>query len=614
MADRINKKKERKAGGAKQELYMAIPLCLIVAVVPLIIFVKKVIVSDPGNLYWDGRSSRYDIFTYYKMVFLLIFTAIGMLLYLSMRSNDPFEKSKRPYYIPVGAYCLLTLLSAGFSEYRHVAFLGFLERYEGAVVLLAYSAILFLSMNVFSSEKTVRILFGCLLASCAVISVIGVFQYFGIDLFQNRLFQSMIIPASLKSEAGEFNLRIGERTVYSTLYNPNYVGSYMAMALPVILVMMVRAEKVIHKATLAILLVLAAITLVGSDSRAGLLGTVAAFIVLIVLYRKKILQRKWIALAVVVAVVGGLAVFNFMTDNSVISRISRMLTLEIKDDAGEAMSELHRKLDGLVDVLMEGEKTELVTEKGTLCISLDSNTLVTTDENGTTLESEYRDGTLYMRDDRFSNIRLEITPEEGYVLVYYNDYALMDILLTEAGMWSTSNRWMIYRNGRQIESFGFEGMETLGSNRGYIWSRTIPLLKDTIFIGKGPDTFALYFPQYDFLGKLKFYMTGSLFVDKAHSMYLQTALTTGVLSLAAILVLFVMYAVLSLKVLWDEDFTEFLPAAGLACFAAFCGYAIAGLFNDSTITVAPVFWVLLGMGTGINVMLGKKRTGEVAGK
>jgi len=120
--------------------------------------------------------------------------------------------------------------------------------------------------------------------------------------------------------------------------------------------------------------------------------------------------------------------------------------------------------------------------------------------------------------------------------------------------------------------------------------------------------------QYDFLGKLKFYMTGSLFVDKAHSMYLQTALTTGVLSLAAILVLFVMYAVLSLKVLWDEDFTEFLPAAGLACFAAFCGYAIAGLFNDSTITVAPVFWVLLGMGTGINVMLGKKRTGEVAGK
>ncbi|HEY8422185.1 MAG TPA: O-antigen ligase family protein, partial [Thermoclostridium sp.] len=170
-----------------------------------------------------------------------------------------------------------------------------------------------------------------------------------------------------------------------------------------------------------------------------------------------------------------------------------------------------------------------------------------------------------------------------------------------------ANRWLTYRNGREIESFGFEGMESFGSNRGYIWSRTLPLLKGTVFIGKGPDTFALYFPQYDFLNKLKLYQTGGIFVDKAHNMYLQTALNTGVLSLVAMLVLFGLYAVSSIKVLWKEDFTEFMPAAGLACFAAFCGYAAAGLFNDSNIAVAPVFWVLLGLGTGINIILIKKR-------
>jgi hypothetical protein len=60
-------------------------------------------------------------------------------------------------------------------------------------------------------------------------------------------------------------------------------------------------------------------------------------------------------------------------------------------------------------------------------------------------------------------------------------------------------------------------------------------------------------------------------------------------------------------VLWKEDFTEFMPAAGLACFAAFCGYAAAGLFNDSNIAVAPVFWVLLGLGTGINVRIMQPR-------
>ncbi len=50
---------------------------------------------------------------------------------------------------------------------------------------------------------------------------------------------------------------------------------------------------------------------------------------------------------------------------------------------------------------------------------------------------------------------------------------------------------------------------------------------------------------------------------------------------------------------------SFLPVAGLACFAAFCGYAAAGVFNDSVVSVAPVFWVLLGLGIGINIRLRK---------
>jgi hypothetical protein len=123
-----SKKREREIRNRKHELYMAMPLCLIVAVVPLIIYVRKVVVSDPGNLYWDGRSMRFDLFAYYKMAYLLIFTAAGLVLYLFLRKNNPFERAKYRYYIPLGAYSLLVLLSAVFSEYRQVAFFGFLER------------------------------------------------------------------------------------------------------------------------------------------------------------------------------------------------------------------------------------------------------------------------------------------------------------------------------------------------------------------------------------------------------------------------------------------------------------------------------------------------------
>ncbi len=587
----------------KHETYMSIPLVLIAAVVPLIVFVRKVVLNDPGNMYWDGTSEHFDIFIYYKMVYLLIFTVAGGLLYLCLRKSNPFDRSRYPYYIPIGVYCLMTLLSAVSSEHRHVAFFGILERYEGALVLIGYAVILFLVMNVFKQEKTVKMLFGCLLTSAAVISIIGVFQYFGMDLFQNSSFQRLITPLSLANEAGKFALRVNERTIFSTLYNPNYVGSYMAMVMPVIIVLIIWAKKTAHKLILAALLALTIVNWIGCDSRAGLVGAALAFLVLMILYRRKIWQRKWIALAVVVVVVGGLAVFNFTTNGSIVNRVTRMLTLEGKEDNDEVMADLHKRLAGLTDVRMDDEKAEIVTEHGTLCITLYDGTLGVYDENGKEVASDYENNVARITDERFDNIRLSIKPEEGMILVNYNDYELMDIILTNIGLRSTSNRWMIYRDGRNIESYGFEGMEAFGSNRGYIWSRTLPLLKDTIFIGKGPDTFALYFPQYDFLNKLKLYQTGSIFVDKAHNMYLQTALQTGLLSLLAMLVLFAMYVVSSIKAYWKSDFSSFLSAAGAACFASFCGYAAAGLFNDSTIAVAPVFWVLMGLGIGINLLL-----------
>ncbi len=609
------KPKVSEAAKQKNELYMAIPLCLIAGVVPLIIILKKIVLNDPGNMYWDGKDTHFDMFSYYKMIFLLIFTFIGAAAYIFLHHDIPLEKSRYKYYIPAGAFGLFTLLSAFFSEYRQVAFVGFLERYEGAFVLLAYLVILFLAMNIFKGEKSIKILFGFLLSSAAIISVIGIFQYFGKDLLQTEFFLRLITPPSLKNLDGQLVPKVNAGTIYSTLYNPNYVGSYMAMVIPVILVLIIWVKKLGHKLLLGALLALTVINLIGCDSRAGLIGTVFTIFVLVVVYRRKIIDHKWIAMAVVLVAAGGLTAFNFATNGSVFSRIERMLTLEGKEDNDEAMTALHTALAGINDIKMNDKKAEIVTEKGTIKITLENSLLDISDENDKGLSNEFENNVVRITDERFNNVKLSINAEEGMILVYYNDYELMNIILTNEGLRSTSNRWLTYRNDREIESFGFEGKEAIGSNRGYIWSRTLPLLKDTIFIGKGPDTFAIYFPQYDFLNKLKYYQTGNMFVDKAHNMYLQTALQTGILSLLAMLVLFGIYVVSSIKVYWKEDFKSFLPVAGAACFAAFCGYASAGLMNDSNVSVSPVFWVLLGLGIGINLVLkkGKEKEIKVAG-
>jgi hypothetical protein len=45
---------------------------------------------------------------------------------------------------------------------------------------------------------------------------------------------------------------------------------------------------------------------------------------------------------------------------------------------------------------------------------------------------------------------------------------------------------------------------------------------------------------------------------------------------------------------------------GGAAFIGVIGYLAAGFFNDSIVSVAPLFWILLGIGISINIKLSSR--------
>jgi O-antigen ligase len=155
---------------------------------------------------------------------------------------------------------------------------------------------------------------------------------------------------------------------------------------------------------------------------------------------------------------------------------------------------------------------------------------------------------------------------------------------------------------KKVESIGFKGYERLGSSRAYIWSRTLPLLKDTIFIGHGPDTYAMYFPQDDVIGKLKFFSNPEIIVDKPHNLYLQIAINTGIISLLALLYLWGNYIFSSFVLYNNSDLSSWQNRLGIALLGAVSAYLVAGFFNDSVISVAPVFWIILGLGISLTIL------------
>ena len=82
---------------------------------------------------------------------------------------------------------------------------------------------------------------------------------------------------------------------------------------------------------------------------------------------------------------------------------------------------------------------------------------------------------------------------------------------------------------------------------------------------------------------------------KAHNMYLQTAVQTGVLSLICLLTFWIRYFVLFVQNIRKGENKELLLIrCGIAL--GVLGFLLMGMLNDSTLAVSPVFWCILGMG------------------
>ena len=153
-----------------------------------------------------------------------------------------------------------------------------------------------------------------------------------------------------------------------------------------------------------------------------------------------------------------------------------------------------------------------------------------------------------------------------------------------------------------------EGYEWLFSRRGYIWKMTLPLLRDHILLGSGQGTFVFEFPNDDFAQRAKYNYSTEL-ITKPHNLYFQTACQSGVLAMLLCVFAWGYYLVQALRNNWRESRMSF---ASVGVMTGIFGYLLMGFLNDSTIAVAPVFWLLLGLGVRQNYEARKKEADSQA--
>jgi O-antigen ligase len=592
----------------KKDWYYLIPLVLLIIIVPLIVHLKIIPLDGAMYEFWNGQDKNYDFFSYYKMIWILICSVLALIMMFVKNYKNDWKLFKKSYFfIPIGIYSVFVFLSTILSEYKHIATFGFVDRYEGMFVLLAYMIILVAAINLVNEERQIKIVLGAIFTTTIIICSIGVFQYLGHDLWKSHFGKILMLYPKHKELVESLKMTLPDKIVYSTLYHYNYVGSYMAMLFPMSLAMLLLLKNKKVKIFMGLMSILTFINLLGSTSRAGVVGTIVALIMLIIMLNRYIIKHWKVAVVLLVGFVILFIGIDKGANGKITNRLSSLKT-EITQMFNSDNKENQQNENNipLKDIVVKDNTGEIVTDTETLKFKFDGKQIFFKDKNDNSLSLDMRSkkGKILLRDDRYKDYTLSIVKiGNSSILQIEKETIRLFFKLT-----SEKIALVDYKGNeidfKSVEKWGFEGKERMGSARGYIWSRAIPLLKNTKILGHGPDTFTIYFPQNDILGKYYAY-NGDMWelVDKPHNLYLQTGINTGVISLIALLILFIMYFVSSIRVFIKNEYNDFYSIVGVSIFVAVVGYLGAGFFNDSVVSVAPIFWVLLGIGISINVKL-----------
>ena len=654
-------------------------LALIIGFVPLIMYVRLITLDGITQQLHGGRELTIDVFSFYKALWLYIFTGTALLLFLVRGSMV-----QSWYYKPMAAFSFFAVVSTVFSRHWKIAVWGYVDRSEGLVTNICYMILVFLMINTIKRARDFKFLIVVLMISASLAGTLGLLQFFGRDFFRTEWGHYLTVPDRVKDSVPDFELsfRVGAGNIYGTFFNSNFVGSYTSM-IYLLTLAIILASGSWFRFLLVPLNIVTFMNLIGSMSRAGMLGAGLGFFFLIFFLRKRILCN-WRILGILFLTTAVSAfVMDYYTMKHDLGRLFNFFLTKPVHLAPE-------RLGGFVDLRLDGDTAYVEFEDTTMKIKFLDDGIAFFNQNDEEIPYELSvpvppeargsdksstGGAVESETEKTSPEAAEPAPSlapgmiqngfapttsTGESLDHTSHGAIVSEVVSDATVtapqeldvifppqhfrgfrvrtWPGRNLLWIYRSDidfyliyttgfkivghdgkphdiKPVESIGFRDREQFASGRGYIWSRSLPLIKKTWLIGFGPDTYPAHFPNHDYVGKLKLSTTGiGLIVDKPHNMYIQNGVNTGLASLVALLAMFAVYLFDSAKIYWSADYSNYGQAAGVGVFLSIIGYLATAVFNDSVISVAPVFWGLLGMGIAINNITRASSPGDTAGQ
>lgn len=608
---------------------MLIALCLI----PFVILTKDY-QTEFSEFVWFNMTeiAQIDSFEHAKSICVVVMgvsAAIVILIseWLNYKQKKRlFENCDAKILVLCAVYFIMVIISAVCSSYPNLAFTGGgYGQWQTMWVLLANVLLFLYAYRFVDSENQVSVVIKCLMVTVGLLALIGVMQTTGHNPLSWDWVQKIITS---KSDVNGITFKEGISNVIITFSNPNYVGPFVALVIPIVAAFVtIRASKENGRAMacriagIAIIIGLI-ISLFGSSSSAGAIavmtGAAAAVILILVNALTKAAgerereegsgrRRKTgviIGAAVVFVLVAGIGVsrtaFFKNTVNKVLqgSEDTRNIASIVNSDKGLEVTLRNEEEFVLAPTYAEGQNVSFQAYDA--------------DQKEIPVEWSAQNSRFVLKDERFQMVTLGVANFNVDNQVYpgfrfYDTPNQIEwIFMYKDNEWQYYTPFGKFTKLHEVESFGFKDYQNIANRRGFIWSRTIPLMKTYWFKGIGPNAFIIAFPNDDFVGSKRVGGNTTL-VDKPHNAFLQIYIQTGGISAIAYAGLWILYICGSVRLFWRRKHFTDTEKIGFGLMIGIFSFAVAGLTNDTVVGSQNMYWILLGTGFAVNRVIHKSR-------
>lgn len=511
---------------------------------------------------------------------------LGVIIF-EIRKKD---KSEKKNYLR--EFCLLFVVgilavaSTIFAIHPKHALLGTFGVTEPLYVILSYIIVFLYAVCFIENKADIDKILWAAALGCILVSSVGIIQMLGYNVYEKNWFIDL---TSTKKQVEDFGY---ERKIYmngrvsSTLFNSNYVGSYVSLYFPVILYALFTNKKLYKKIVYVFSLAGLGVFLYGSRSLTGIMALIITICFICAFCVGRIIKRKWILYLGIVLVLFAGTGFIAVSDGSLARKIKNVKT----DTEQFPLVGIETGENG---VLFKFIDTECIVDIKTAASMVDIRVY----ENDEKREVVCNNNNYYCTLGTGRVIRLRPSEYEGKLGfgIIGNQQWLYFIREGETYKYITDN---FFIDDCIISERVFKGKERMASWRGIVWGASVPLLKKYIFVGAGPDNFVFAYPQKDYV--IRKLDGNNDFFTRPHNMFLQIGIQEGVVALLCFLAFVILYYVDCFRLYYYRKQERDTLRMGIAFMASVTAFLICGMANDSMVVTTPIFWILFGMGYVVN--------------